>query len=180
MKIETIADLKNALRHAYSPWPGGYPRFFLTNDNGALCFDAVLANLRECFQAIKDNDNSGWRIIAVAINYEDAQLYCAHTNARIESAYAEEDDAMDEFEIPENAELLFDSSSGVYIPQRFATEIRRECVEGVTDWQWEAIEHPDNEYYWDAWNSIIDNAVLTDGEKRFTLYQDGDVWMLPN
>ena len=31
----------------------------------------------------------GWRAAAVDINYEDTELYCAHTNKQIESAYGE-------------------------------------------------------------------------------------------
>lgn len=42
----------------------------------------------------------------------------------------------------------------------------------------------DNEWYWDAWNNILDHArleeTLKDGTKRMLyLYQDGDLWMVP-
>lgn len=31
-------------------------------------------------------------------------------------------------EYPEGTKLLFDSSSGVFIPQRFANEMKHECI----------------------------------------------------
>lgn len=81
----------------------------------------------------------------------------------------------------ENAELLFDSASGTYIPQRFAQEIVRELVKGVSEEDYAALENPDDEWYWDAWASVLDNAILTMPETggRYQLYQDGDVWMIP-
>ena len=32
----------------------------------------------------------GWRVIACDVNWEDENLYCAHSGKRIESAYCED------------------------------------------------------------------------------------------
>lgn len=83
--------------------------------------------------------------------------------------------------LPSESELLFDSNRGVYIPQHFAQEIRREMVSGVSADDFAVLESgPDHEWYWDTWNDVEQNAVLTkpDGS-RWILYQDGDVWLVP-
>ena len=81
----------------------------------------------------------------------------------------------------ENAELFCDSASGIYIPQRFAKEVKRSILSGVSDKDLAILEAgPDGEWYWDAWNDVLDNAMLehpTYGECR--LYQDGDLWVVP-
>ncbi len=88
MLINTIQDLKTALRQGQWAWPGGYPCYFITSDGEALSFDAVKANYRLVFDAVRNCLNDGWRVSAVDINYEDQNLHCADTGERIESAYA--------------------------------------------------------------------------------------------
>jgi len=73
-------------------WPGGYPRYFITADGGALSYAAAETERRLIRRAIRTNDTrSGWRVVACDVNWEDPDLYCDHTGARIESAYAEDD-----------------------------------------------------------------------------------------
>lgn len=93
MNIKTISDFRAAMRHGPYAWPGGYPCFFVTNDGAALSFAAAKAERRNILEAIRDKDHSGWRVVAVDINWEDGNLYCDHTNERIESAYSEPDDS---------------------------------------------------------------------------------------
>jgi hypothetical protein len=94
-------------------------------------------------------------------------------------------------------QLLFDSASGQYIPKRFATEIKREAISGVDAKDLDYLAHGPGgcldkdvelydgetirgEYYWDTWQTILDNAVVTDSDgNEFNLYQDGDVWLVP-
>ena len=85
--INTTADLRATLRAGKWAWPGGYPLYFITSDGAALSFDAAQGNYAQCSRSIRDKCNDGWRIVACDINYEDADLYCGHTGARIESAY---------------------------------------------------------------------------------------------
>lgn len=71
-------------------WPGGYPRFFITDDGAALSYAAAKQNKRLIRHAIRTKSNCGWRVVGCEINWEDGELYCAHSNERIESAYVVE------------------------------------------------------------------------------------------
>jgi hypothetical protein len=91
-----MQTIKQALRDKYA-WPGGYPLYLVTADGEALSIDAARDNWREICAAhmragFYDRE---WFIAGVAVNYENPQLYCAHTGDRIESAYAEDDNADD-------------------------------------------------------------------------------------
>lgn len=95
----SLLDIKKALRAGKYAWPGGYPLYFVTSDGEALSFDTVRAEWRNVVQAhlwarhpgCRAQDN-GWCIAAVDTNWEDPDLFDAHTNQRIESAYAEPED----------------------------------------------------------------------------------------
>lgn len=70
-------------------WPGGYPRYFVTSDGAALSYAAARENAELIESSIAESSRDGWRVVAAAINWEDPELYCDHSGARIESAYAE-------------------------------------------------------------------------------------------
>lgn len=85
------------------------------------------------------------------------------------------------FDLPENTICYADSARGIYIPQYFAESIRRDLVQNVTQEDWNILESgPDHEHYWDAWNDVTSSAILTDDfGDTWTLYQDGDLWLVP-
>ena len=90
-QLDAAADVKAALRAGAYAWPGGYPLYFITNDGEALSFDAVRAELRQVLAAMADTrDRSGWRVVAVDVNYEDSDLICAHTGETIPPAYGDD------------------------------------------------------------------------------------------
>jgi len=68
-------------------WPGGYPRFFITNDGEALSFAAARENRHLIEPSISEGYDDGWLIVGCEINWEDANLTCADTGKPIESAY---------------------------------------------------------------------------------------------
>lgn len=81
-----------------------------------------------------------------------------------------------------DCELYADSARGVYIPQFFAESVKRGCVTGVSAEEWKTLESgPDaeNEWYWEAWESVLNNAKIEhpDGRKGY-LWQDGDLWVV--
>ena len=79
-----------------------------------------------------------------------------------------------------DAILLFSDNRGRYIPQAFANFIDRSYVTGVDDADWDTLEAgPDGEAYWDAWDEVLNNAVLTFHGMRYCLWQDGDLWATP-
>ena len=84
--------------------------------------------------------------------------------------------------IPDGSILYASDSHGVYIPQYFAESVIRETVENVTPEDWSYLEAgPDDEWYWEAWDSVMNKARVkhpTTGEE-FYLYQDGDLWLIP-
>lgn len=87
--ISTVKQFKDALKNGPYAWPGGYPVFFITSDGAALSFDAAKKEKKRIIDSIKENSSDGWRVSGVDINWEDPNLYCDHTNKRIESAYAD-------------------------------------------------------------------------------------------
>jgi hypothetical protein len=72
---------------------GGYPKFWLTSDGGTLSYGACRSHAALIARAIRDNNSEGWRVVACDINWEDPEMYCEDTGERIESAYAEDDNA---------------------------------------------------------------------------------------
>lgn len=86
-----LRQVKQAIRSPYA-WPGGYPLYVLMSDGEALSIDAAKAEWRQICRATIASYRDGWKAEAVVINWEDPELYCAHTGARIESAYAEQED----------------------------------------------------------------------------------------
>jgi len=85
------------------------------------------------------------------------------------------------FDLPENAICYADSARGIFIPQYFAESVRRELVQNVTKEDWDILKSgPNHEQYWDAWDDVTSSAILTDDfGDTWTLYQDGDLWLVP-
>lgn len=88
--------------------------------------------------------------------------------------------------------LWLSDSRGVYIPRDFANSFvdRAKHVSGVAAENWEILEAgPDivddsgervECYYWDAWQEVCDSAVVTDDKgHKYTIWQDGDCWLVP-
>ncbi len=85
----TLQEIKTQLRDGPYAWPGGYPKFFVTNDGDVLSFQAVRNNWCHIVGAHLRNVRDGWMIAGCDINWEDDNLYCADTGEKIEAAYTE-------------------------------------------------------------------------------------------
>jgi hypothetical protein len=75
--------------------------------------------------------------------------------------------------------LAIDGSSGVYCPSRFCTEYPK--PDHLTQDDWDFVADSDNmeqDGYWDAWQDILDNATFEQDGHTWTVYQDGDVWLV--
>lgn len=83
--INTTADLKATLRAGEHSWPGGYQMYFITGDGHAMSFEGVRKSLAPLLDDIKEQ--SRHRIVGVAINYEDTDLYCVLTDTPIPASY---------------------------------------------------------------------------------------------
>jgi hypothetical protein len=87
MRINNVSDFRKAVRHGPYAWPGGYPVYWVTSDGDALAFKVAKTERRLMLEGLVDNYDSGWRPVALEINWEDENLFCAYTHQRIESAY---------------------------------------------------------------------------------------------
>lgn len=78
-------------------------------------------------------------------------------------------------------ELIVNDSWGIYVPQRYAQKVGFDALTGVDEDTWRIIQSgPDHEEYWWAWDYLITSAVYTSHDgRRYTLYQDGDLWHIP-
>lgn len=83
----SVQQLKAELRTGQYAWPGGYPKYFVTDDGQAMSFDSVKKNYRLVLDSVKHGNNDGWRVVDVDINWEDDHLICCHSGEIIESAY---------------------------------------------------------------------------------------------
>lgn len=77
--------------------------------------------------------------------------------------------------------LLLSDARGIYIPRDFAEGFNHEKW-GLTSEEdkknLEFLKDPDNEWYWEAWDAVMERANSTDPKTGFeyTLEQDGDLW----
>ena len=77
-------------------------------------------------------------------------------------------------ELTDKAELLIGSAYGVYIPQMFALMFKAQLTKQEAD----DLSDPENDYYWEAWDDILNKKFIIQG-KKYTLYEDGDLWAIP-
>jgi hypothetical protein len=73
-------------------------------------------------------------------------------------------------------EILISDHWGVYIPKHFSENFI--LWDGVSDADREILESgPENELYWDVWDSVTRDATYTDSEGNvWRLHQDGDLF----
>ena len=88
-EINSVADLKATLRAGPYAFPGGYPLFLNSRDNATLCFDCVRTKFKNVIIDFMNDFVAGWIIEGCGVNYESDDLYCAHCNKQIESAYGD-------------------------------------------------------------------------------------------
>ena len=83
-------------------------------------------------------------------------------------------------DMPEGSLLYLDGWCGVNIPRDFVDSTYRKCISGVEQDDLNACLDPAGEWYWEAWDNICRNAVITSTNgKQYTLYQDGALWLIP-
>ena len=74
--------------------------------------------------------------------------------------------------------LLLSDARGTYIPRDFVEEFN--MVDwNVTEEQAEGCKNCENEWYWESWETILNNAFYIDKKgNKFSLHQDGDLWAI--
>jgi hypothetical protein len=83
----------------------------------------------------------------------------------------------------QSVNLILSDARGVYIPrdfaEGFATPIRGEWLNLDPRTVATCAAGPDVEWYWDAWQEILDRAQYRDTDgKLYSLHQDGDLWLI--
>lgn len=81
---------------------------------------------------------------------------------------------------------LLDSSRGIYIPQQFAIVYGDDC-KGLDEKSTEALTEslkvclfgPNHADYWEAWEEVVDHAILIMDDGEYVLRQDSDLWAVP-
>ena len=81
----------------------------------------------------------------------------------------------------ENVKCIVDGTNGVFVPMVFAQTVNRALLSGVDaetlDYlaKEESVEDVD---FWDAWDSVLNNARITHNGKIYHLHQDGDLFAI--
>jgi hypothetical protein len=78
----------------------------------------------------------------------------------------------------ESMMLLLSDNRGTYIPRDFVTEFDLSQFEGIKPGDAMICANPEHDYYWDAWQAILDDATLTQDGYTYHLHQDGDLWAI--
>lgn len=79
----------------------------------------------------------------------------------------------------DNVEILLSDARGIYIPRDFVQRFDLTRWSGITESDVEILQNPDNEFYWEAWESVLNNARFTADDGRvFSLCQDGDLFAI--
>jgi hypothetical protein len=75
--------------------------------------------------------------------------------------------------------LLLSDSHGVYIPQLYCSDISEDdCKDFSISWEDVKLcqSGPDEELYWEAWQSVCDSASWEENGSMWRLFQNGDLW----
>lgn len=89
--------------------------------------------------------------------------------------------------INEESVLLIDQSSGIYIPHLFwnryydKIENLEEMNQAWEEKLQEDLANPNQEMYWEAFDYVVENAVLVlddEGKKKYNLLMNQDLWAI--
>jgi hypothetical protein len=76
-------DLKNVKNEdgtfQHYAWPGGYPLYYVDNENNVLCSDCA------------NEEDVSTEVVEYDVNWEDAEMLCDDCGYHVESAYADDD-----------------------------------------------------------------------------------------
>ena len=79
--------------------------------------------------------------------------------------------------------LLLDENNGIYIPKLFCKQCNPQNSYFVWDYDncSEILLNPEHELYWEVWDEVLDSAYCIDPDNniKYTLYQNGDLWIIP-
>ena len=81
----------------------------------------------------------------------------------------------------QNVECIVNGAHGVFVPMVFAQTINRELLSGVSGETLDYLakeESVDDVDFWDAWDSVLNNARINVEGKIYHLHQDSDLFII--
>jgi hypothetical protein len=141
------------------------------------------ARLSDCDEALQDG-----RVGEISIYEILTEGYRLRAESVLSVLISEiEENRSSVFNPDTDCRLLLSDAHGRYLPQVYCESISKtEAKEMNLDW-WavETCQHgPDEEHYWEAWQSILDSAEITEpatlkeDESLWRLHQNGDLWLI--
>lgn len=74
--------------------------------------------------------------------------------------------------------LLLSDARGIYIPRDFVEEFDLSVWDGINQDDIADCRDPDNEFYWESWETIVNNAEYHKDGHVWVLHHDGDLWAI--
>lgn len=81
----SISEYRAAVRSGPYMFPGGGEQYYLCSDGGILCHRCAYTERRQILRAMRDGDDTGWRVVAVwnTYNEDPTERLCDHCGAEI-------------------------------------------------------------------------------------------------
>ena len=81
----------------------------------------------------------------------------------------------------QNIECIVDSLHGVFVPMVFAQTVNRALLSGVSEETLDYLakkESVKDDWFWEEWDSVLNNARIAHNGKIYHLHQDGDLFVI--
>ena len=78
--------------------------------------------------------------------------------------------------------LALSDRHGIYIPQLYCNQIDEKIAEEMNIEMEDVLicqSGPEHEWYWESWDLITSNAEWIENGVKWRLYQNGDLWEVP-
>lgn len=81
----------------------------------------------------------------------------------------------------QNIECIVNGAHGVFVPMVFVQTINRVLLSGVTAETLDYLAKEEilgDDWFWEEWDSVLNNARITHNGKIYHLHQDGDLFAI--
>lgn len=146
-------------------------------------FSANLSRLSDCDEALEERGSHVESVSdALGLGYRRAA-----ENVLSVLISEIEENRLSVFNPDADSRLLLSDSHGVYIPQLYCQSLSEEDAKEMSVSYEDVLtcqSGPDEEFYWDAWQGILDSAEITEPatlkeeEIVWRLIQNGDLWQV--